>query len=482
MLARLLLIFMIPSFLLYTTPIPPNTPAPPPADLHIPIDPYDESNLTFDQLLTLIETAENPDAISHLSPASLEKLSNLMTTLAKEGILPGQEDLKDEIDADIEDLQAIDQHFAFMTKHPLDSKQYTIDYSQDYKLIRCGWFSKKWKNTCKFARKHKTAIIIGAAAVVVVVAVVATVGAAGGAAAATAAAAASQAPETSDVPAPQTATASADVEKITADYKQQLAKTNEPPFVKGAIDKNISSFKEVMAEDIATQRLAESNTWDDMSLVEKAREVGAHFAHKTFDEVSDLAKAIPQLCQEARDLGEKILPENLQLSSIENAASPARNYESLIARGHQAIDNVFSTDQAGRFTPEAKANDPMNNFAIGMIPLPGSFNKIFSNTKPFREAGKVLDKAGFYRSGRSLMKHGNRKGSVFPKPSGNLQEMNRRGQKILGEILDDPNNKVYRLDNGDLRVYSSDGRGVHFLKDGSFRGFVEKQYEKDIFN
>jgi len=60
--------------------------------------------------------------------------------------------------------------------------------------------------------------------------------------------------------------------------------------------------------------------------------------------------------------------------------------------------------------------------------------------------------------------------------------MNRRGQMILEEILDDPNNQVYRLKNGGIKVYSSNGRGASFEKDGSFRGFVEKQYEKDIFN
>ena len=80
------------------------------------------------------------------------------------------------------------------------------------------------------------------------------------------------------------------------------------------------------------------------------------------------------------------------------------------------------------------------------------------------------------------MKHGNREGSVFPRPLGNSAEMNRRGQEVLEEILDHSDNQVYRLKNGGVKVYSPDGRGVSFEKDGSFRGFIEKQYEKDIFD
>lgn len=197
-----------------------------------------------------------------------------------------------------------------------------------------------------------------------------------------------------------------------------------------------------MAEDMATQQVAKSNPWDDMSLAEKAREIGAHFAHKTLDEVSDLAKVVPQLCQEVRDLGEKVFPESLRLPNTENTPSPAQNYENLISKGHQAIDSVFSIDQADRFTPEAKANDPMNNFAIGMVPLPGSFNKIFSNTKPFRKAGNAIDREGLTRTGRALAKHGGREGSIFPKPLGNPNQINAQAEKILERILNHPDKRI----------------------------------------
>jgi len=47
----------------------------------------------------------------------------------------------------------------------------------------------------------------------------------------------------------------------------------------------------------------------------------------------------------------------------------------------------------------------------------------------------------------------------------------------LKNILKDPNNKVYCLKNGDLKVYSPNGKGASFKKDGIFKGFIERQYE-----
>ena len=66
----------------------------------------------------------------------------------------------------------------------------------------------------------------------------------------------------------------------------------------------------------------------------------------------------------------------------------------------------------------------MPNFTIGMIPLPGSFNKIFSNATQLKEAGKILDRGGFTKAGRGLMKHGYRERSVFSKPMGNQTQIN----------------------------------------------------------
>ena len=94
------------------------------------------------------------------------------------------------------------------------------------------------------------------------------------------------------------------------------------------------------------------------------------------------------------------------------------------------------------------------------------------------QAGKVIDRQGYTKAGRALAKHGGRRDSVFPKPTGRVAQINDQGQRVLEKILSDPDRQVYRLPNGNVKVFSSDGRGVHFKQDNSFIGFIEKQYEK----
>lgn len=76
------------------------------------------------------------------------------------------------------------------------------------------------------------------------------------------------------------------------------------------------------------------------------------------------------------------------------------------------------------------------------------------------------------------MKHGYREGSVFPKPFGNPAQINYQGQRILEEIISNPNSEVFLLENGSVKIFSPNGRGVHYKKDGSFKNFIEKQHEK----
>lgn len=55
--------------------------------------------------------------------------------------------------------------------------------------------------------------------------------------------------------------------------------------------------------------------------------------------------------------------------------------------------------------------------------------------------------------------------------------MNERGQIILEQILNDPKRELIKIPNGEFKIYSPNGRGAHFKKDGTFKGFVERQYE-----
>ncbi|MEM8629582.1 MAG: hypothetical protein AAGF04_05930 [Chlamydiota bacterium] len=194
--------------------------------------------------------------------------------------------------------------------------------------------------------------------------------------------------------------------------------------------------------------------------------MGAGVAHEALDTITDLAKVVPQLCEEAKELGDRFFSESLKLPAVGEQLSPTENYESLVAKGHKVIDTVFSTDQGEFFTAEARANDPMNNFAIGMLPLPGGIPKLFSNTSNLIRAGNPIDRAGFTRVGRGLMKHGYREGSLFPKPLGTPAQINQQGEAFLKEILHDPKRTILKNNRGGIEIYSQSGRGVYFREYG----------------
>ncbi|MEX0962299.1 MAG: hypothetical protein WDZ28_05540 [Simkaniaceae bacterium] len=178
--------------------------------------------------------------------------------------------------------------------------------------------------------------------------------------------------------------------------------TNEVLVIKAALDEHISSFKEFLVEDQAAEQATGFKGWDEMSFGEKAREVGSGFAHEVLDAVTDLAKIVPQLCEELKEIGDRFLPESLKLPDSEKTVSPIENYENLVAKGHKAIDGVFSTDQAEFFTAEARANNPMNNFAMGFLPPPGAVFKTFADTSKFARAGKAFDRARFTIEGEMI--------------------------------------------------------------------------------
>jgi hypothetical protein len=253
--------------------------------------------------------------------------------------------------------------------------------------------------------------------------------------------------------------------------------TNEAPVMKAAIDEHVASFKEFLVEDKVAQQATESKGWDEMSFGEKAREVGANAAHKALDEVTDLVKVFPQLCEEVKELGDKFLPESLKLPASGEPVSPVENYENMVAKGHEAIDKVFSTDQAELFTAEARANDPMNNFAIGFLPPPGAVFKTFSDTSKFARAGRAFDRAGYTKAGRGLMKHGYREGSAFPKPLGNSSQINAHGQQVLESIVNHPERVIYERPHPDfgkvIEIVVPDKWGARFTLEGEMIGFLE---------
>ncbi len=205
------------------------------------------------------------------------------------------------------------------------------------------------------------------------------------------------------------------------DTRSVVEDANAAPTIKATIDEQIREYKEFLIEDQLAQHSHPSEEWNDLTFLEKAREVGAHFAHQAYQEVTELFSVLPQFCDEIKDLGSKLLPETLMPPNNELIGDPQVNFENLMAKAHNAIDTLFATNQGDLFTAETRANDPINNFAIGLIPFPGVFSGGKINVKKLSNAGKVIDRGGFTKAGRNLMKHGYREGSVFPKPLVGLQ-------------------------------------------------------------
>jgi RHS repeat-associated protein len=102
------------------------------------------------------------------------------------------------------------------------------------------------------------------------------------------------------------------------------------------------------------------------------------------------------------------------------------------------------------------------------------------------DAGKVPDKGGLTKAGRSLAKHsaGKRPGSSkFPPATGSPGQINNQGQAVLDDILKDPAS-VYKVRPGKggddiLQVSKPDGTGAIYKKDGGqwvFSHFGENLY------
>ena len=75
------------------------------------------------------------------------------------------------------------------------------------------------------------------------------------------------------------------------------------------------------------------------------------------------------------------------------------------------------------------------------------------------------------------MKHGYRKESAFPKPVGNLVQINQHGQEILKTILNHPQKTItmeeFARFGKVIDIHAPNIGGVRYSKEGQFIGFLE---------
>ncbi len=99
----------------------------------------------------------------------------------------------------------------------------------------------------------------------------------------------------------------------------------------------------------------------------------------------------------------------------------------------RTFDALWKTRKAAKAVQKAKLPKTLRLNGLNSLP---NFKYDFDSLS---KAGKVPDRNGLTRAGRALDKHGSRKGSVFPKATGNSHAKNAQGQYHLDDILTNPN-------------------------------------------
>ena len=436
----------------------------------------DQHLLTYDNILMLIDAIEQ-DELEGKNPEEVEQIAEFLCLLAEKGAAEDDPIALAEIRSDSYELCCGTREDLFRLPF-LNDDLYSIQtavYKDHANPLLCkSWASKQCKSVKKFTKKHKKAILIGAIVVVAVVAVtIAAVAIGAGAASSAAAIAGAAAPSLSSQGEPSLSPIDL-VEK-----NRSVSSVKDSHELVQAIENKTSGIKTALFEEIRADQFVMTEEESNWLFAEKARELGSVLAHELLDGVTSLISPVPQFFSQVKEAGSRFLPEGPSCPEPNQYISdPLETFNETAMLFHEKIDDLFGTDRADLYSPDAEEFE----FAIGMPPLPGTLTGIFSENSALLAAGKAADRGGLTKAGRALMKHGYRENSPFPKPLGNPQQVNIHGERILAEILNNPGREVIIGKKGEIKIYSPDGRGAYFRKDGTFRGFIEKQYEEQIYN
>jgi tetratricopeptide (TPR) repeat protein len=292
--------------------------------------------------MVMLEDLESGELERRYQPEQLERVNEYVAILAKEGILPNEFQEKEALEEDIFDLM-YGEASAFQLACYLESSDHDMiipavlsNYSR-YNIVQCGKISHAWKKTKKFVKDHKKAIIIGAVVVVAVAAVAVAVVVASSAAATSAASAAAGA---AGVAASSDSSYSGLIksgssESSSAESQTQVS-SNEIPIFMSAIDEQISSFKEKLADENFFQT---NNAGQGLSLEETGRAIGPLFAHDSFNHLNDHLSNYPQFSQEVQNI-----------ASQYNFAIPPGASDNPLGFGHNEIDRRFASDCGSIFS------------------------------------------------------------------------------------------------------------------------------------
>lgn len=336
----------------------------------------------FDALLQLIDDIENGNLEQSRSKSiNLEEIENIVIQLAREGMLPGEAKENAELENDIQSL--LEGSFCHNCWFFSSRESYVIApaifYGQGELLLCRGWWQKKWEGLKKFIKKHKTAIIIGAAVILTAGAGIVLINAI---AQENAKSASTREPPRSQpnkyLPEERSLPPSA----LTTPTSPAPIHEEDVRLLKETIEQEVIAFKEVLREGQMTE------TWQQ-SCKESARFASSFIAHDILNGIDEFCSISADLAAGLKKLAQLALPDS-QL--LHNGTSPVEDYEKAVAFAHEKIDQLFSTDLAKRYTPEAKAAQRQyaieNNINYMVLPPPAFINPMWERSKRSLKMGK----------------------------------------------------------------------------------------------
>ncbi|MGE5196237.1 MAG: hypothetical protein ACM3JI_02780, partial [Anaerolineae bacterium] len=344
LLSKFLFLLMIPSLIIYPQAgisaaiiqSHPVAPEPQAAEVQAQNDPI----FSYDHVLNLIEKLEDGDLEKNCTPQELESINHFFASLAREGMLPNDIDAEFTLEDDIEELLHGDGA-------SYDSL-FSIDYGGKYVLVPAvfygqgeivlckSWFKKKWEQTKKFVKKHKKAIIIGAAVIVAAAVVISAVAVASTAGAAAGAVASSGSDKKE--PSKSRSEEPSSISGMPSDASLVGMTAHETPILKAALDEQIFSFKKEISREHFFGLSNPSIEQQGLAWEEDGRILGSLVGHHSFNYLYSLLSNHPKLFEEVK---------NIEWQSDFPLAKAIG--DSPLDFGHQEIDRKFSTDYASLY-------------------------------------------------------------------------------------------------------------------------------------
>jgi hypothetical protein len=375
---RLLLILTIPAIA-----IPTEVPTPIIQLLEIPNlkIKWDAGLISYDEILHLIELIENEDIENLCNPEQIEEIVQFVTMLAEKGTDPNEPIKTAWLQEDIYTLQneiKSPHYFVEFDSWELYSIKPAIYLNQGH-IEFCknrSWLSEKCHNIGKFVRKHKKEIIIGAAvvvaAIVITVVVVSVAGASAGSSVVAAAGATASVVANQELDDKPPAYSTVPIQSNTSEISDDIATAlqSEPIQIPSPIPQMVSENAEEIKATFIQNISNSSDSISEKSLKEKAKELGSIIAHQTLDAVGELIEPIPQFLSQIQEISSYALSNIPDNPTILTSKDPLELHQERVTSLHNTIDELFDTDYASSYTPEAKALSAENVFEIGVLAPP----------------------------------------------------------------------------------------------------------------